>query len=77
MENKLLSIFCIRVSAQGLPEYTFAVTIQENFCWIIIIICILCNIYKWLIVVLHIISYHGHSHIHSCVSFWNTGQVSS
>ena len=35
MENKLLSIFCIRVSAQGPPEYTFAVTIQENFCWIV------------------------------------------
>ena len=35
MENKLLSIFCVYISDQGPPEYTFAVTIQENFSWIV------------------------------------------
>ena len=35
MENKSLSIFCVYVSAEGPPEYTFAVTIQENFSWIV------------------------------------------
>ena len=31
MENKSLSVYCVHVSAQGPPEYTFAVTIPENF----------------------------------------------
>ena len=35
MENKSLSVFCVHVPAQGPPEYTFAVTIQENFSWIV------------------------------------------
>lgn len=35
MKNKLLSIFCVHLSAQGPLEYTFAVTIQENLSWIV------------------------------------------